>query len=293
MSRPNLPVITLHRGPWTAEVYDPRPDPATLGARYVHGCYVRGLRHRDRLLTARIADAWSRFDGEGLPETFETSLGWGAAPLNEEYLRIGAGRLRRLHHSPRESTALVPLVAVLEWRITAQEPHRLAMTTQDELLIVPGQRFGYVLEREVELVDEGLVSRTRLTLRAEAWQGHPLVWYAHPFVPQSRIDGTALRLPATATVLGPLQQGQDQRWRMTGAEDGRAVVSNLWGHRDALVQDLDPAVGGGTLAIAADRPLDHAVVYATPQACSLEPKLARGMTHGETTAWSITYRFTP
>ena len=52
MSRPALPIITLRHGPWRAEVYDPRADPLSLGARYVHGGYVRALWHGERQLTA-------------------------------------------------------------------------------------------------------------------------------------------------------------------------------------------------------------------------------------------------
>src|SRR4051812_14122326 len=105
MSNPALPIIALTRGHWRAEIFDPRADPMALGARYVHGCYVRGLWRGERQLTARIDEAWDRFDGEGMPETFENSLGWGMTPRNEEYLRIGAGRLRRTDDNPRETGA--------------------------------------------------------------------------------------------------------------------------------------------------------------------------------------------
>ncbi len=133
MSRPNLPLIVLERGAWRAELYDPRPDPAALGARYVHGCYIRSLARGDDLISARIAPNWSRFDGEGLPETFETGLAWDQAPINEEYLRIGAGRLRRPHQSPRETFALAPLATTLDWTVRAHERDRLVMATQDGL----------------------------------------------------------------------------------------------------------------------------------------------------------------
>jgi len=289
MSRPALPVITLVHGPWRAEVYDPRPDPLALGARYCHGGYVRALIRDGRQLTGRLTDAWSRFDGEGLPETFENSLGWGPAGTNEEYLRIGAGRLRRQFNNPREWTSLPALCTVLEWAVTAQGPDHLSMTTADSIGAM-GQTYGYRLERHLRLHDDGLDSTTRLTLQAEQWQGHLISWYAHPFFAQRAVSETALGLPAAAHVTGPLAQGADGLWRVT-ENQGRGVISGLWGERGPLTLHLSPALGGGRLAIGLDRPLDHAIAFAADPACSLEPKLVHHLVHGETVDWTISYRW--
>jgi hypothetical protein len=45
------------------------------------------------------------------------------------------------------------------------------------------------------------------------------------------------------------------------------------------------------MSLQLDRPLDHAVVFATATACSVEPKLARAWTHGETAEWTLSYRW--
>ena len=289
MSRPALPIILLEHGPWRAEVYDPRPDPLTLGGRYVHGGYVRALLHGERQLTSRVQDGWSRFDGEGLPETFENSLGWGATPLNEEYLRIGAGRLRRLHNSPREGASHQPLCTVLEWTIPERSARSLTMCTQDTFSN-QGAIYGYRLERRVALHDDGLESTTKLTLLAENWQGHAITWFAHPFFAQDAVSDTALAFPGTPAVSGPLACGPDGRWRMQ-EHQGRAVITNLWGSREPIVVHLPGARGGGSIALDLDRPLDHAVAFATHQVTSVEPKLARYFTHNETAQWTLRYRF--
>ena len=70
----DLPVWTLECGRWRAEVFDPRPDPAALGARYVHGGYVRALWRGDCLLTARASEQWDPYVGQGLPDVFEKRL---------------------------------------------------------------------------------------------------------------------------------------------------------------------------------------------------------------------------
>jgi hypothetical protein len=296
MSNPALPIITLTKGPWRAEIFDPRADPMALGARYVHGCYVRALWRGERKLTGRCDPDWDRFDGEGLPETFETSYGWGAAGPNDEYLRIGAGRLRRTDNIPRETAAHAPLVTTLDWRITERDDDVLAMATEDSLIGGWRSRYGYRLERRVRLRDDGLDSTTRLTLTCDRWQSHPVTWFAHPFFAQDGLEGTAIALPGSPSVDGTLTRGPDGLYRVGAwpggdSVQGRGVATGLWGERGAIVAHLDQRRGGGRLAIQLDRPLDHAVVFATTTVCSVEPKLARTWPHGETAEWTLSYRW--
>ncbi len=300
MSNPALPIITLARGAWRAEVYDPRADPLTLGARYVHGGYVRALWLKDRCLTGRVGAPWDRFDGEGLPETFENSLGWGATPMNEEYLRIGAGRLRRSANSPREAVAHQPLVGTLDWEITEQAEDAVTMRASDDVLLENGKPYGYTLCRRVALREDGLDSTTTLTLRIESWLTHPVTWFAHPFFAHDGIDATAITFPGDGaqpgnqvgpTLTGPMARSEDGRWRMSGVPQGRAVATGLWGERGALVVHLDTKAGGGRMALQLDRPLDHAVMFATARVFSVEPKLARAWVHGETASWTLSYRW--
>jgi hypothetical protein len=290
MSRPTLPVITLRRGEWTAEVYDPRADPAALGARYVHGCYVRALLRGGRCLTTRLTGAWDRFDGEGLPETFESSYGWGATPVGEEFLRIGAGRQRRTGNHPGEVMALAPLCVALDWEILERGDDHLTMAAEDQLLWSVGKRYGYRIERRVRLLDDGLESWTRLKLWCGHWGGHHIDWFAHPFFAQDRIDATALTFPGEPTVEGALVRGDDGTWH-ANEHHGRAVASGLWGAREPIVVQLDPRRGGGRLALELDRPLDHAVTFAANHSFSVEPKLARAWNHGETAEWALRYRW--
>jgi hypothetical protein len=121
---PDLPVIELLSGPARCVVADPRGAPAQLGARYVHGGYVLDLFDGDRRLTASPAEGWEPYKGRGLPEVFETGLGFSSCPDGGLFLRVGAGRIRREPGGDRFSAG-GPLVEGLEW--TVERPARAAV----------------------------------------------------------------------------------------------------------------------------------------------------------------------
>ncbi len=296
MSRPNLPLITLRRGPWLAEVYDPRPEPALLGARFVHGGWVTGLRREGRELLGRADRSWHSYDGIGLPETFESGLGWHLVGRNEEFLRPGAGRLLRTSDEAGERHALGRLSALLDWEVESSEDEAV-FRTSDLLKNGNGERIGYRLERRVRLLDDGLVSTTTFELEASPRQTLPITWYAHPFFAQARFDDTAFALPAAATRLAnpPWRPGmispsavQDAagRWRLE--QHGRAVFAGLWGSREASTVHL---AGGGAMRVEPGYPLDHIVLWASDHGASIEPKWSRSWSHSERASWDITYRW--
>jgi hypothetical protein len=65
----------------------------------------------------------------------------------------------------------------------------------------------------------------------------------------------------------------------------------VWGRQVPLTVHLDPALGGGRVAIALNAPLDHAVVWASDHAFSVEPKISKVLADGETLSWSVRYRY--
>lgn len=295
----NLPIITLARGPWTAELFDPRPAPALLGSRFVGGGYVRALRREGRLLTGRGSAHWHHFDGMGLPETFESGLGWHLVPDGEEFLRIGAGRLTRRVDLPGERHALQAPTTVLEWSVESSAD-ACVMRTADQLRLSAQGQIGYRLERAVRLLDDGLLSTTTLTIegRGPNTGSVPLAWFAHPFFAQSRFDGMAVALPPGARLLPnprrgdgiihpSAQAGDDGLWRIS-AEGGRAAFAGMWGSREPITVHPE---GGGTLAVALDVPLDHVVLWACACGGSIEPKWSRTWLNGETATWSTRYRW--
>ncbi len=298
MSRPNLPLITLSRGAWQAELFDPRPDPMALGARFVHGGWVRRLLRDGRDLCGKVDVGWHPFDGFGLPETFESGLAWHLAAVGEEFLRPGAGRLRRTGGEAGEDHADARLSTVLEWQIEVG-PDWAIFRTEDSVRLPQRNRIAYQLERRISLQDDGLVSSTTFSLQANAQRYLPLAWYAHPFFAQRSLSSTAYALPAAAKLMpapkffpgmpkmGTAVRGEDGLWRPE-APIGRAVFSGLWGSREPTLVHLE---GSGVLEVSLDAPLDHIVLWANESASSLEPKIARTWLHGEQSTWSIRYRW--
>jgi hypothetical protein len=305
MSIPTLPRFVLQRGAHRVEVLDPRPDPTRLGARYVHGGYIFGWQVGGRELTSSPTPFWQNYHGRGLPETFELPVGWAQAAEGDPYLRIGAGQLYKRGRHLDEGLAAARLTAVVQWQVTDQSAEHLVMRTQDGL-DSEDLRVRYELERLVRVHDDGIESRTTLTFRCGFMAQHPIAWFAHPFFAQTGLAATRLTIPGgehlTLSPMGPwarqpmasgLVDGGADGWRFAQPGRQRATFGNLWGSQAPLTVHLDPALGGGQVAIAVDRPLDHLVVWANDRSFSPEPKLSRMWLDGETASWAIRYRFAP
>ena len=304
MSFPPLPIILLRRGQQQVEIFDPRADPSLLGARYVHGGYIAAWSIGGRCLTSGPGKIWDSFGGCGLPETFEFPLAWGVAGEGDLYMRIGAGQLRR--HGPFVGDASInqPLVTTVDWTVVSQSEEHVTMRTSDRLASAASV-VTYEIERTVRLHDDGVESTTTLTLCCGRVTQHPISWFAHPFFAQTTLAASAVTIPEARLITRPdsgqlhepgagsLRQAEDGRWRFTGSGFNRSTLGQVWGSTAATAVDLDPALGGGQVCIALDRPLDHVVVWGAGHVFSPEPKLCRLWLDGETAAWAVRYRFTP
>lgn len=278
-----LPAIEIASGPWRAEVFDPRPDPFALGARYVHGGYIKTLWFQGRQLTGRAVPHWDPYVGQGIPDVFEWPLGVNVCLPGEEFIRIGAGRLRR---QGRGFSAGGLCSTPVEWRIEAMEATMISMRCADEVVGEQG-RVAYELQRRIALDESGMTSHTVLTLRVP-WN-HPVCWFTHPFLAQARGDETGFELPDCSLVSGPAMRDAENAWRLP-AKGGLANVTGLWGGncRD-IVCRLAPVTGGGRLRVSVDKPMDHVVLFASESAASPEPQLSRLWKDNETAAWSVRY----
>ena len=285
--RPDLPVITLQHGPWRVEMFDPRADTTVLGARYVHGGYMAEVRRGERVISGAATPAWNTYNGIGFPESFPESLGLAVADEGEEFLRIGAGRTRK---SGRGNIQVQnPLTRLAQWKVTDTGPAHAVFETQDEMTI-SGVLFGYQLRRTVRLLDNGLVSRTELTVR-NAWD-QTLNWYPHPFYVNTRSDRTAFRLPESPVrhLGGDLKLSPDGLLRL-GPKGGFGPVTGMWGNRDSIDVFLDSTQGGGGFRMVTDYPADKIMVWGNEYVVSIEPFWTRSWHDGERAAWEIAYHW--
>ena len=286
---PDLPHFALRRGPWRAVVHDPRPDPFALGARYVHGGYVHALWRGERCLTTCAILPWRARHGGGLPETFETDFAAAHTAIGDTYIRIGAGRLIRDHSSPRSVSVRLDLP--LAWELVGRGEDWLTMRCRDEIL-GGGDPFAYELERTVRLHDDGLESLNTLLLDSP-WN-HPMSWYPHPFWAHDGTAQTRYRLPESAALVGWLSRDENGLVHVDpgGRKDGASgQARGVWGHRGNIDCHLSPSRGGGIMRLELDKPWDHVVVWASSNAASAEPQLARIWPRHERAGWSLRYRW--
>ena len=157
-----LPKLSMTNGKHHIEVFDPRTDPTFLGARYVHGGYISAWHYNDRCLTGRPNEEWNPSQGEGLPEVFECGLGWCDAKEREEFLRIGAGRLKKdgdhWMQMDGEPSSMV------EWTVAEQTRDSVVMRCRDEAVIGKTD-YRYELERRINVHPDGLENRRRASLK--------------------------------------------------------------------------------------------------------------------------------
>jgi hypothetical protein len=161
---------------------DPIADRKLLGTRYCTGGYIWQVRDGakgDLLSGPRFPDPEPPvFDGQGLPEVFETALGAATAKPGEDVWVLGVGRVKRV--SPVRPFHVRDNPLLLEpatWKVSQAG----AMAT-----FVSRQAFkdwDLHLERKVLLKGRVLVSSTLIKNQGKA--DAPIRWFAHPFFPHA------------------------------------------------------------------------------------------------------------
>ena len=290
MKENRLPVFTLRNGNHRIEIFDPREDPMFLGARYVHGGYISAWFYDNRCLTGRPNEQWNPRQGEGLPEVFEYGLGWSDAGEGEDFLRIGAGRLRKDGDHWMQMDGKPS--GKVEWTVAELTQDSIVMRCRDGAAIGKAD-YAYELERRVAVHTDGLESRTRLFIKCP-WS-HPVFWFAHPFFAHQDGAGTSLRIPESADPSPGLHTpaaGDAPTHLTTSKSGGFGPITRLWGWPHPIEVELDMRLGGGTVSMEVNKPLDKLVVYATPRVFSVEPYIARAWHNEEEAEWGIRYRFT-
>jgi hypothetical protein len=173
-------VLTLEGPDLKVSLLDPEADRTRLGSRYCSGGYVwqvEDARHGALLSGPCFPDPEPPpFDGQGLPEVFETALGQDRARVGDDVWVIGVGRVRR-------DSATIPfhvrdnptVVERARWSVEQSTTSVLMRSRQTF------SQFDFELVRDVSLDGRTLVSSTALTNLGSC--DLPVRWFAHPFFP--------------------------------------------------------------------------------------------------------------
>jgi hypothetical protein len=281
-------VLTLEDADLTVRILEPVADEKKLGSRYCSGGYVwqvEDARHGVLFSGPCFPDPEPPpFDGQGLPEVFETALGQERANVGDDVWVIGVGRVRR--ESPNTPFHVRDNPTVAERATWDIEASRKGVTMRSRGSFMD---FELALERAVSLEGRTLTSKTALTNLGR--REIPVRWFAHPFVPWAGAECASLSL----TMSLPENPGFFVNER--GTVERRA--EHTWGRGCYVVPRA--ALGGelgivqkhpllGEIRIACRFPLAWLALWGNDRTVSFEPFHQTLLAAGATSAWSIEYR---
>lgn len=170
----------LHNKWLNVSILDPVLDKYRLGSRYCTGGYIWQISDNSvgNLLSGPGYPLLQPpvFDGQGVPEVFETALGQDTAGVNDEVLVIGVGRVIRTSSVTPFHVRDNPVVKQFcSWKVELQQTFCRMETFQTF------GDFSLSLTRDVQLLDRTVISRTHITNTGK--EKIPLRWFAHPFFP--------------------------------------------------------------------------------------------------------------
>jgi hypothetical protein len=284
-------VLTLESDGLRASILEPDADEALLGSRYVAGGYVWQVTD-DRLGALLAGPAFPAenpppFDGQGLPEVFETALGADRARVGDEVYVIGVGRVRR--ESPVRPFHVRDNPTVTEgavWNVTATQTRFEAQTRG------AFDDFAFELRRSVQL--RGRVLESATLVRNLGRRSLPLRWFAHPFLPWPAADQAVARLSLeTALPAGaPLLEAADGAWeRRTGVDwrAGHYLLPRITLGAELAVVARHPSLGN--VHIGCRFPLGGLAFWGNEHTCSFEPFFQTIVAGGGEATWAMEYGF--
>jgi hypothetical protein len=286
-------VLTLEDAGLRVSVLDPREDEARLGSRYVAGGYVWQVTDEQHgpLLAGPQFPARNPpvFDGQGLPEVFETALGAERAGVGDEVYVIGVGRVRRestvrpfhVRDNPTVTERAVWTLTVTKTRVEA-ETH------------ASFDGFVFGLARTLEVRGRKLTSTTRL--RNTGARVVPVRWFAHPFFPWSNaVGGECLRLSLESALpdTAPLVENPTTRYleRRAGVDwsAGHYMTPRVTLGAKLRVDQRHPTLG--TVRLQCRFPLGGLAIWGNGNTVSVEPFFQTLVEPGGEGRWGVEYAF--
>jgi hypothetical protein len=269
---------------------DPIADRKLLGTRYCTGGYIWQVRDGakgDLLSGPRFPDPEPPvFDGQGLPEVFETALGAATAKPGEDVWVLGVGRVKRV--SPVRPFHVRDNPLLLEpatWKVSQAG----AMAT-----FVSRQAFkdwDLHLERKVLLKGRVLVSSTLIKNQGKA--DAPIRWFAHPFFPHAGAEVGRLSVDCEFPTWVPaaggfrIENGTLSRDPAYAWAAGCYQLLNIPFGAPVDILQKHPALGEAK--IECRFPVAWLPLWANANTVSFEPYYHTVLHPGNQTEWSIRY----
>jgi hypothetical protein len=282
-------LIDLESSSLRVSVLDPLGHPGRFGSRYVSGGYIWQVADRELgpLLTgpAYPDPEPPPFDGQGVPEVFETALGEHHARVGDEVHVIGVGNvLRESPNRPFHVRDNPTVTSRLEWRYSRTNRSFEATATADF------GEFGYTLTRSIELDDRALISTTLLSNEGVA--KIPVRWFAHPFFPFGGSKCCRLSLEAALPEGGAFHLRHDDFIMRNGNvawHSGHYCVPRVALGGPLSVEQYHPALGA--IEVECQFPLGWLALWSNDRTFSFEPFFQTILLPGAKARWSMRYRF--
>ncbi len=274
----------------TVQVLDPLNDRARLGSRYCTGGYIWQVRDRSGrglLSGPRYPDSNPPvFDGQGMPEAFETPLSGADEPVGGEVLVIGVGKVRKSSgiepFHPRNNPEVLEFC---NWDVHVSSGCVNMLTTHES----DGHKLQ--LERSVEVVENRVVSRSQIVNLGR--KDVSFFWFAHPFFPLNQNLSCGNIVPSVEL---PPNQGYML------SPDGAVFMKKDYPWQKGLFQPLVAQWGKpleivsahpvcGQIKLQVDFPVVRFPLWANANTFSFEPFLEKRVVPGDSYCWSISYMF--
>ena len=282
-------MLVLEGPDLAVKILDPDADREKLGSRYCSGGYVwqiEDARHGALLSGPCFPDsAPPPFDGQGLPEVFETALGQDRARVGDDVWVIGVGRVRRESEtSPFHVRDNPSVVEHARWTVE-RSPLAVTMRSREAF-----SGFELALERTVSLDGRTLTSTTALENLGP--RVIPVRWFAHPFLPWGGPDVFGFSLETTlpenpgfvTNARGAVERKTSHAWA-----SGCYVVPRTALGGELRVTQAHPALG--SVLVTCHFPLAWLALWGNERTVSFEPFHATVVTTGAVSTWAMEYRF--
>jgi hypothetical protein len=286
---PILIMLTIKNDHLNVSLLDPQADTHLLGSRYCHGGYIWQIEDNvlgPLLSGPKYPDIPDPFDGQGMPEAFETALSYFPTSIGDTILIIGVGEVIRTSDiEPFHSRYNPQIKKPCSW-IIQSEPDCVLMKT-DQFF----KGYSFTLLKRVSLSGRTVQSFTEVVNSGP--NPIPLKWFAHPFFPLT-FDRSCCKLSLPVSI--PPNPG------FALSSESYICMDNNYNWESGCYRSLE-IPWNKHLNVTVKHPLLNQIsmdckfnptwlpIWANSKTFSVEPFFFKMSVPGSSTTWAIEYHF--